>query len=147
MISLIEKNKRLIFFLFFVLLFFFSGAGMIEHHIHLTGGLFLFSAFFILCYLPVFWLLNRFNYIQNDAVRWKKEIWGMLILGGLLSFIGAMECSFGPVEFTAPFILLWVLVGLLSVLYLRREQIRRTGTSRIDKRSVLQFAFWFFLFG
>jgi len=147
MISLIKRNKQLIFLLFLALFFFLSGVGLLENRIELTGGLLLFSAFFTFFYLPVTFILRRFNYLQIDANRWSKEIWGVLILGGLLSFIGAVECSFWHVEFMVPFILLWVLVGILSVLHLRKEQIRKKGTSSIDKRRVYQFAFWFYLFG
>ncbi len=147
MISLLKRNKRLIFLLLLTLLFFISGAVLLENRIELTGGLCLFSAFFTFFYLPISWLLRRFNYIQINADRWGKEVWGALILGGLLSFIGAVECSFEAIEFTLPFLLLWVFVGVLSALHLRKEQIRKVGSSRIDKQRIYQFAFWFFLFG
>lgn len=133
--------------LLLLLFLFFSGAGILEQDLELTGGLFFSSAFLILFYGPISWVLSKFNYLQITTTWWNKEVWMALMMLGIFSLIGAIESGFLKPEFTLPFSLLFVFVGLLSGLHFRNHQIRKYGVTSINQLKISQLAFWCFAIG
>lgn len=147
MISFIKKNRRLFIIPFFALVLFITGAGAMENNMELVSGCLLFSAMCLFFYLPVTWILKRLGYMTINESWKRKEIWGILILIGASSLIGAINAFFVKPEFTLLFLLVVIFTGVLARLYLQKVQIIRQGFSNINKDGLLQFAFWVFTFG
>lgn len=147
MISFIKRNKRPLLLLFLPLFLFFSGAGILEQELELTGGLFFLSAFFVIVYGPISWVLARNNYLQLTETWWNKEVWTALLMLGLFSLIGVIDAGLLKPEFLLPFLLLLVFIGILVALHFRNHQIRKHGISTIDSFKISQLAFWCFAIG
>ncbi|MEM6321792.1 MAG: sensor histidine kinase [Bacteroidota bacterium] len=127
--------------------FLMTGAGAMEQGMELVGGCLLFSAIGGILYLPILWMLRRWDFVVLNKNYTEKEIWGILLLIGVNSGVGALNAFFTKPAFTLFFLMVAVFMGLSGRLYLRHLEINQNNSSDIDKHRILQVAFWTFTFG
>ena len=147
MIALINRLRRGLGLVGGFLLFFIMGAALLEQEVEVAGGLGLMSAFGILAYAPISWLLHKFRYIQI-VQKWKyKEVWAALFVLMGISILGLFESYAEHPEFILLFLLAFIFILLLSALHFRNNQLREQGVTTIDKEKVYQIAFWSYAIG
>lgn len=147
MISTVDRLKRAFAFIVLFFLCILSGAGILEQSIEFAGGLTLLIGLMSLLYLPFSWLLKRFKYLQFTSNWISKEIWVVLGIIGTLGIIGILNALLINPPFAALFIIPFFTSFFLSILHYRNGQIRQTGFSSINKKSVLNWAFGCFTIG
>ena len=103
MISKLDRYKRVFSFIALFLLLFIGAAAILEQAIEGTGSLTLIAAFITMSYLPLSWLLQRYDYITFNVAWISKEIWAVLLTIGGLSILGGIESFFVNPPFTALF--------------------------------------------
>ncbi len=147
MIALISRHKRLLGLMGCFLIFFLGGITLLEQEVEVAGGIGLASAFGILAYAPITWLLKRFKYFQISPKWINKEVWAALLVLTFLSILGLMESYAEHPEFILLFLLVFIFVLLLSALHFRNNQLSQQGVTTIDKEKIQQIAFWTFAIG
>lgn len=147
MISKLDRYKRVFSFIALFLLLFIGAAAILEQAIEGTGSLTLIGAFITMSYLPFSWLLQRYGYITFNVAWISKEIWVVLLAIGGLSILGAIESFFVNPPFTALFAIPFFSTLFLSALHFSNQEIRQHGVSSINKKSLLNWAFWCFAIG
>ena len=142
MISMIQRHKRVLIALSLTLLFFMGGVVLMTFNIELTGTLFLIGSICTIVYLPLVWLLekNFFSPTLQSLIR--KEVWGVLIVVGLLCLTGAIESNSGHEEITGIFIMLLIFVLIFSYLNFRNHYVRKQRVRTIDERIILKRVYW-----
>ena len=147
MISTFDRYKRVFSFIALFLLLFISAAAILEQEIEGTGSLIMAVAFAIFIYIPLSWLLKRYHYLSFTLTWISKEIWAVLFLIGGLSIIGAIESFFVNPPFTALFAIPFFTTLFLSALHFSNDQIRKHGVTTINRKALLNWAFWCFAIG
>ena len=111
-----------------------GAAGTLEQEIEGTGSLTMAAAFVTLAYLPLSWLLQRYNYLSFSLAWISKEIWAVLLAIGSLSIIGAIESFLINPQFTALFAIPFFTTLFLSVLHFSNDQSDSMGQRRLIEK-------------
>lgn len=147
MIARIRRHKRLLGLVGCFLIFFLGGVTLLEQEVEAAGGLGLMSAFGLLAYAPIAWLLKRFRYVQISPKWINKEVWTVLLVLTIISILGLLESYGEHPEFILLFLLAFIFILLLSALHFRNNQLSQQGVTTIDKEKIHQIAFWTFAIG
>ncbi len=147
MISTFDRYKRVFSFIALLLLLFIAAAAILEQEIEGTGSLTLVAAFVALMYLPISWLLKRYDYLSVTSAWVSKEVWAVLMIIGGLSLLGAIESFFVNTPFTVLFAIPFFTILFLGALHFSDDQIRQSGRTTINRKALSYWAFGCFTIG
>lgn len=141
MSSIIEKNKRGIIILGLLLFWGVGGLNMMDLDLEFTGGLFLLTFLFSICYFPLAWWLGRRERI--NLIAWEKvekPVISLLLI--VFCFLGIIESH--PIHMVLALLLGQVLAFTLAFTYLnyRHRKALRQGKSLRNQLGNLKFAYW-----
>lgn len=135
MLALLERYQRTWAGLGFFLVFGISGILTLASNIEVTGALLLFSAFFSILKLPIFWLFKRKKWLQTWL---KKENKFLQLWIGIICLVGVLNSYQSEIVVT---IIYAELLGFLLIYWFLDYRSRKHGQNVVKQTKVFNIIF------